>query len=267
MTNSKLPEEIELLKISNLLASKTLGEIAKLMTPGMNIMAIDKRAEEFIRDNMAEPVFLGYRGFPNALCISINDMIVHGIPTWYELKEGDIVSVDCGTRKNGYVGDIAYTFPIGEIDEKVQTLIKVTKEALYKGIENATEGKRIGDIGFAIQQHVEKYGFSVVRELVGHGVGKYLHEKPEVPNFGKRGNGTRLFNGMVIAIEPMINMGLKDVKKNSGEWNIKTADGKPSAHYEHTVVVRKDKAEILTTFEYIENELIKTGFVWQNSRL
>jgi methionyl aminopeptidase len=248
----KTDEEIELLRISNELVGKTLGEVAKFMKPGVSTIYIDRIAEEFIRDNDAIPAFLGYRGFPNSLCISVNDQVVHGIPSEYQFKDGDIVSVDCGVVKNGFVGDSAYTFTIGEVDENVRLLLKRTKESLYKGIEKAVIGNRVGDIGYAIQSYTESFGYSVVRELVGHGVGRKLHEGPEVPNFGKRGRGMKLQHGMVIAIEPMINMGVKDVRQSKDGWTISTKDGKPSAHFEHSVAVGKTKADILSTFSYIE---------------
>lgn len=249
----KTNEEIELLRESSLLVAKTLAEVAKIIKPGISTLAIDKLAEEFIRDNYASPAFKGYNGFPNSLCISVNAQVVHGIPGKYELKEGDIISVDCGVLKNKYYGDSAYTFTVGEVKEETLQLLKVTKECLYKGIEMAVAGKRVGDIGDAIQSHAEKHGYSVVRELVGHGVGKKLHESPEVPNYGKRGTGHKLQSGLVIAIEPMINLGKKEVKQGNDGWTITTADNLPSAHFEHTVAVGKEKADILSTFQYIED--------------
>lgn len=251
----KTPEEIALLRASNQLVGKTLAEVAKYIKVGVTTLELDKIAEDFIRSNGAVPGFLGYGGFPNTLCISVNDQVVHGIPSNYALKEGDIVSVDCGVLQNGYYGDSAYTFCVGEVDEKVKKLLKITKESLSLGIDSAQHGNRIGDIGFAIQQHCQKAGFSVVRKLVGHGVGKNLHEDPEVPNFGKRGQGVLLKEGMVIAIEPMINMGNRDVVQEKDGWTIRTIDRKPSAHFEHTIAVRKGKAEILSTFDYIEEVL------------
>lgn len=251
----KTSEEIELVRESSLLVAKTLAEVAKIIKPGITTLAIDKVAEEFIRDNYALPAFKGYNGFPNTLCISVNTQVVHGIPGKYELKEGDIVSVDCGVLKNKYYGDSAYTFAVGEVKESVLQLLKVTRECLYKGIEMAVIGKRVGDIGEAIQSHAEKNGYSVVRELVGHGVGRSLHESPEVPNYGKRGTGQKLQRGIVIAIEPMINLGKKEVKQENDGWTITTTDGFPSAHYEHTVAVGKEKADILSTFKYIEDVL------------
>lgn len=245
-------EDIEKLKESSLLVGKTLGEIAKLIKPGVSTGILDKRAQEFIFDNNAVPSFLNYHGFPNTLCISINDVVVHGIPGKAVLREGDIVSVDCGVFKNGFHGDSAFTFEIGEISPEKKKLLMITKEALYLGIDAAIEGRRLGDIGNAIQSHAEKNGYSVVRELVGHGIGRNLHESPEVPNYGKKGAGIKLLEGLVIAIEPMINMGKKAVMQANDGWTVSTRDGKPSAHFEHTIVVRKNKAEILTTFEFIE---------------
>ena len=252
----KSEEEIELLRMSNMLVGKTHGEIAKLIKPGVSTAKLDKIAEEFIRDNGAEPGFLGYGGFPATLCISPNDGVVHGIPSdKIILKDGDIVSVDCGTKMNGYYGDSAYTYTVGEVDEKIKQLLQVTKESLYTGIENAIIGKRLGDISYAIQNYAESFGYSVVREMVGHGVGKKLHEKPEVPNYGKRGRGVKLKKGLVIAIEPMINMGKKAIYQEDDGWTVKTKDGLPSAHFEHTIVVGKERADILSTFEYVENIL------------
>ena len=251
----KTEEEIELLRESSLLVGKTLAEVAKLIEPGVKTIKLDKIAEEFIRDNGAKPGFKGYNGFPYTLCISVNENVVHGFPSERELKDGDIVSVDCGTIKNGFYGDSAYTFAVGEVKEEVLLLMKRTKESLYHGIENAVAGKRIGDIGYAIQSYVESFGYSVVRDLVGHGLGRNLHEKPEVPNFGRRGRGTKLKENLVIAIEPMINLGTKRVVQEKDGWTIRTADRQPSAHYEHDVVVRKGKAEILSTFDYIEEVL------------
>mgnify|MGYP002510727522 FL=1 len=251
----KTPEEIALLRASNQLVGKTLAEVAKHIRVGVTTLELDKIAEDFIRSNGAVPGFLGYGGFPNTLCVSVNDQVVHGIPSNYALKEGDIVSVDCGVLQNGYYGDSAYTFCVGKVDEKVKKLLEITKESLSLGIDSAQHGNRIGDIGFAIQQHCQKAGFSVVRKLVGHGVGKNLHEDPEVPNFGKRGQGVLLKEGMVIAIEPMINMGNRDVVQEKDGWTIRTIDRKPSAHFEHTIAVRKGKAEILSTFDYIEEVL------------
>ena len=248
----KSEAEIEIVRKNNLLVSKTLAEVAKLIKPGVTTLELDKRAEEFIRDNGAVPGFLGYGGFPNSLCTSVNDQVVHGIPSDYVLKDGDIISVDCGTYMDGYYGDTAYTFPVGEVNLEVMKLLSTTKESLYKGIENAVEGKRVGDIGSAVQAHAENAGYSVVREMVGHGLGKDMHEAPEVPNYGKRGKGVLLKKGLVLCIEPMINMGSKQIKQDNDGWTIRTLDGKPSAHYELAIVVDKGKAEILSTFDYIE---------------
>ncbi|MEE4256604.1 MAG: type I methionyl aminopeptidase [Bacteroidales bacterium] len=252
MIHIKTEEEIELLRESSLLVGKTLAEVAKRLAPGVETIVLDKLAEEFIRDHGAEPGFKGYNGFPFTLCISINEQVVHGFPGHRPLLEGDIVSIDCGVLKNGFYGDSAYTFAVGEIDDDVRLLMERTKESLYKAIEVAVEGKRVGDIGHAVQNHVEQFGYSVVRDLVGHGLGRQLHEKPEVPNYGKRGTGPKLQEGMVLAIEPMVNLGSRHVVQMQDGWTIRTADSKPSAHYEHDVVVRKEQAEVLSTFEYIE---------------
>jgi len=250
----KTDDDIALMRESGLLVSKVLGEIANIIKPGMTGKQIDKIAEEFILDNKAKPAFKGYRGFPNTLCVSVNDIVVHGIPSDYEFKDGDVVSVDCGVCLNGFYGDSAYTFPIGEVAPDVMELLSVTKTALYKGIERAIIGNRIGDVASAVQEYAEsRYRYGVVRELVGHGIGRSLHEAPEVPNYGKRGQGMLLKGGLVIAIEPMINMGVKEVVQSKDGWTIKTRDGKPSAHYEHTVLVKKDKAEMLTNHEFVEN--------------
>jgi len=251
----KSEEEIELIRESSLLVGKTLAEVAKIVKPGIRTIDLDKVAEEYIRDNGAVPGFKGYNGFPYTLCISVNENVVHGFPSKRELKDGDIVSIDCGTLKNGFYGDSAYTFPVGDVKEETLLLLKRTRESLYLGIENAIAGKRVGDIGNAIQTFVEGFGYSVVRDLVGHGLGKNLHEKPEVPNFGRKGTGPKLQEGMVLAIEPMINLGSKKVIQESDGWTFRTADRKPSAHFEHDIVVRKGKAEILSTFDYIEQVL------------
>jgi len=216
---------------------------------------LNKIAEEFIRDNGGVPAFKGYSGFPNTLCVSPNEQVVHGIPTNDPIESGTILSLDCGVKKNGFFGDSAFTYEVGEVAKDVKELLKITRESLYKGIEVAVAGNRIGDIGYAIQNHAEKNGFTVVRELVGHGVGVNLHESPEVPNYGKRGRGVKLHEGLVIAIEPMINMGVKEINQLNDGWTIKTADLKPSAHFEHTIVVRKGKAEILSSFDYIDKVL------------
>jgi methionyl aminopeptidase len=251
----KTEKEIELIRESSLLVGKALAEVAKLIAPGKKTIELDRIADEYIRDHKAKPGFKGYNGFPYTLCISINEHVVHGFPSERELKDGDIVSVDCGVIKNGFYGDSAYTFAVGEVKEEILQLMERTKESLYKGIEMAFAGNRVGDIGFAVQSYVERFGYSVVRDLVGHGLGKGLHEKPEVPNYGKRGSGPVLKEGMVLAIEPMINLGTKKVIQESDGWTIRTADMMPSAHFEHDIVVRKGKAEILSTFKYIEEVL------------
>jgi methionyl aminopeptidase len=248
-------DEIELIRESSLLVSKTLAEVAKIIAPGVTTLTLDKLAYEFIKDNGAIPAFLNYGGFPNSLCISPNNQVVHGIPNDYVIKEGDLISVDCGVIKNNFFGDSAYTFSIGEVDAEKQKLTKVTQECLSLAIDKAVVGMRIGDIAFAVQNHAETNGFGVVRELVGHGVGVKLHEKPEVPNYGKRGSGVKLEEGMVIAIEPMINAGVASVKFWSDGWTVTTKDNKPSAHFEHTVAIKKGKADVLSTFSLIEEVL------------
>jgi methionyl aminopeptidase len=251
----KSAEEIELIRQSSLLVGKTLGEIAKVIGPGVKTIELNKLAETYIRDNGGVPAFLNYSGFPYSLCISLNDQVVHGFPGDHVLKEGEIISVDCGVVMNKYYGDSAFTFAIGEVSEQVKTLMRVTRECLDLGVEKAVVGMRIGDIGYAVQEHAEKHNFGVVKELVGHGVGLRLHEKPEVPNYGKRGSGIKLEEGMVIAIEPMINGGRAGVKFWDDGWTVSTVDGKPSAHYEHTVAVQRGKADILSTFSYVDNVL------------
>ena len=249
----KTNEQVELMRQSALLVSKTLSEIAKILRPGITTLEIDNKIGEFVRDHHAVPSFLNYRAYPFNSCISVNDVVVHGLPTTNELKEGDIVSIDIGVILNGWHGDHAYTFAIGEPDDDVKKLIQVTKESLYKGIEKAVAGNRIGDIAFAIQEHTEKkHGYGVVRELVGHGLGKNLHEEPQVPNYGKRGSGPKLKEGLVLAIEPMINLGRKEVYTLEDGWTVKTKDGKPSVHFEHDVCVRKMKADILSDYSAIE---------------
>ncbi|MEE4259462.1 MAG: type I methionyl aminopeptidase [Bacteroidales bacterium] len=255
MIQLKTDEEIEVQRQSSLLVGKTLAEVAKHIGPGVKTSYLDKIAEEFILDHGAVPGFKGYGGFPGSLCISVNDEVVHGIPGEKELIDGDIVSIDCGTLMNGFYGDSAYTFAVGNVDAEILELLKRTKESLYLAIEQAITGKRIGDIGYTVQKHVESFGYSVVRDLVGHGVGRNLHEKPEIPNYGKRGSGIKLKKGMCLAIEPMVNLGVKEVTQDNDGWTIRTADGKPSAHFEHDVAVRNDKADILSTFEYIEEVL------------
>ncbi|TSA51359.1 MAG: type I methionyl aminopeptidase [Sphingobacteriales bacterium] len=249
----KTDEEVSLIRESCILVSKTLAEVGSYVQPGISTQRLDEIAEEFIRDHGATPAFKGYRDFPASLCISVNEEVVHGIPSANKiLKEGDIVSVDCGTVLNGFVGDSAYTFAVGDISDEVKNLLRITQECLALGVEKAKYGNRIGDISFAVQDHAEKNGYGVVRELVGHGVGKKLHEDPEVPNFGRRGSGPKLLPGLVIAIEPMINLGQKSVAEASDGWTIYTKDLKPSAHFEHTIAVLKDRTEILTTFKFIE---------------
>lgn len=246
-------EEIELIRNSSLLVGKTLAEVAGYIKPGVQTVFLDKIAEEFIRDHNAVPGFKNYRGYPATLCISVNDQVVHGIPGRKEVEDGDIVSVDCGVILNKYYGDSAYTFAVGDVKIEVMDLLRKTLEGLDKGIEKATVGSRVGDIGYAVQHHVEHYGYSVVRELVGHGLGKNLHEEPQVPNFGRQGSGHKLIEGIVICIEPMINLGKKEIIQEPDGWTIRTKDGKPSAHYEHVVVVRRNKGEVLSTFDFIEN--------------
>lgn len=253
MIHLKTIEEVEILRENAILVSKTLAEVGKMVAPGVTTKALDQRAEEFIRDNGAVPGFKGYDGFPATLCISVNETVVHGIPDDYALKEGDIVSVDCGTIYKGFFGDSAYTFPVGQIDEKTALLLETTKKALARGAEQAVEGNRVGDIGHAVQDYCEARGFSVVRELVGHGLGRDMHEDPLVPNYGKAGTGKRLKEGMVICIEPMINMGKKDVYQREDGWGIVTEDGQKSAHFEWTVAVKSGKPDILTTFDYIND--------------
>jgi len=249
----KTEAEIALMRESCLLVGKVIAEVAKFLRPGVTTMQANNIADQFIRDNKAVPNFLNYRGYPYTACISVNDAVVHGFPTNDVLKEGDVVSVDLGVFKNGFHGDSAYTFAIGDADEEVLKLMRVTKESLYKGIEKAHQGNRIGDIAFAIQEYTERvHGYGVVRELVGHGLGRSLHEDPQVPNFGKRGSGPKLKEGMVLAIEPMINLGVKEVFYDEDGWTVRTKDSKPSAHYEHNVCVRRGKADILSSFKEIE---------------
>jgi methionyl aminopeptidase len=251
----KTEEEIDMMRASAKVLAQAHGEVAGLIREGITTRELDKRAEEFIRDHGGQPSFKGYNDFPYSLCISPNSVVVHGFPGDHTLKSGDIISVDCGVLLNGYHADSAYTYPVGEVAPEVLQLLEETKNALYLGIEQAVAGNRMGDLSFAIQSHVEKHGYGVVRELVGHGIGKNLHERPEVPNYGKRGSGLKLQTGLVLAIEPMVNLGTKNVVQEKDGWTIRTKDLKPSAHFEHTVVVRKDKAEVLTSFEYIEKAL------------
>lgn len=251
----KTDEEIELMRESNLLLGQTLGELAKWVAPGISTLKLDSIAEEFIRDNGGIPSCLGYSGYPNSICASVNEQVVHGIPSEYVLKDGDIISIDLCVLKNGFHGDSTYTFCVGEVSYEVRRLLKTTKEALYLGIEQAVDGKRVGDISNAIQTYCEKKGYSVVREMCGHGIGKHMHEKPEVPNYGRRGCGPILRSGMVIAIEPMINMGSRNIVIERDGWTARTRDRKPSAHYELSVAVREGKADILSTFKYVEEVL------------
>ena len=255
MVKIKTSEEIELMRESALVVSKTLGLLASEIKPGVNALYLDKLAEDFIRDQGAEPGFLGMYDFPNTLNMSPNAQVVHGIPNKEPLKEGDILSVDCGALKNGYYGDHAYTFAIGEIDPENEKLLRVTKESLYVGIREFRVGKRVGDVGYAIQNYCENHGYGVVRELVGHGLGKKLHESPEMPNYGKRGRGKKFVEGMVVAIEPMINRGTRRIKQLKDGWTILTADGQPSAHFEHDVAIVDGKPELLSTFQYIYDAL------------
>lgn len=247
----KTGEEIEFMRGANRLVGMTLGELSKHIRPGITTLQLDRIAEEFIRDHGAIPTFLGYGGFPNSICTSINENVVHGIPDNKPLQEGDIISVDCGAKLRGFCGDSAYTFCVGAVSEEVKTLLRITKESLYKGIEQAKEGNRIGDIGAAVQAYCEKHGYSVVRDLVGHGIGREMHEAPEVPNYGRRGTGPLIKNGFCIAIEPMINIGGKKVVFENDGWTVRTKDRKPSAHFEHTIAICNGKADILSTFEFI----------------
>lgn len=257
MIHLKTKEEIEIMRQSAQLVSKTLGIVAEYIEPGVTPLYLDKLAEEFIRDHGGVPGFLGLYDFPNSLCISVNEQVVHGIPNKKELQDGDIISVDCGVLMNEFYGDHAYTFAVGEVTPEVAKLLEVTKESLYLGIEQCFSGNRMGDIGYAIQQHAEKNGYGVVRELVGHGLGRKMHEGPEVPNYGKRGKGTLLKEGMVLAIEPMINLGTRSIRQLQDGWTIITADRKPSAHFEHDVAIVDGKPDILSTFDYVEEALAK----------
>ena len=254
----KTEDEIELMRQANQLVGRTLGELAKHIKPGVTTLQLDKRADEFIRDHGAQPTFKGFPNpyggpFPASICTSVNDVVVHGVPNAETvLKEGDIISVDCGTLLNGFNGDSAYTFCVGEVTDEVKKLLKTTKESLYLGIENAVAGKHLGDISSAVQEHCEAQKYGIVRELTGHGSGREMHEDPQVPNYGRRGNGVMLKAGMCIAIEPMITMGERSIWLDKDRWTIRTRDGKPAAHFEHTIVVRKGKAEILSSFEEVE---------------
>ena len=255
MVKIKSLEEIELMRESAQIVSKTLGMLAKEIKPGVTTIHLDQLAESFIRDHRAEPGFLGLYDFPNTLCVSPNEQVVHGIPNDQPLLEGDILSIDCGALKNGFYGDHAYTFEIGEVTEATKKLLEVTKKSLYIGIEAFCYGNRVGDIGHAIQTYTESFDYGVVRELVGHGLGKSMHESPEIPNYGKRGRGKKFINGMVIAIEPMINLGTKNIRHFSDGWTIKTADNLPSAHFEHNVALINGKPQLLSTFDYIYEAL------------
>ncbi len=255
----KTDEEVELIRSSSLLVGKTLAEVAKSIKPGVRTSELDKIAEQFICDHGGKPSFKGYNGFPATLCVSVNSVVVHGIPGDEVLTEGDIVSVDCGVFMNGFHGDSAYTFEVGPVKPEVSNLLKVTKECLTKALETAELGRRLGDVSYAVQEHAERNGYSVVRELVGHGVGRNLHEAPEVPNFGKRGSGPVLQKGLVIAIEPMINLGKKGVRTERDGWTIRTLDKMPSAHFEHTVCIKPEGLDVLSTFEYIEEVLIENS--------
>ena len=253
MMHFKNPEEIELMRISARLVSQSLAEIAKILKPGITTLQIDQLVGEIIKSYDATPSFLGFHGYPFNSCTSVNDVVVHGFPNKTELKDGDIISVDIGVYKNGFHGDHAYTFAIGDVKEEHMQLIRVTKESLYKGIEKAVAGNRVGDIGFAIQEHTEKqYGYGVVRELVGHGLGRKMHEDPQVPNYGRRGSGAKLREGLVLAIEPMINLGVKEVFTEDDGWTIRTLDRKCSVHFEHDVAVMKGKPDILSDYSIIE---------------
>jgi methionyl aminopeptidase len=261
MVHLKTEEEIQLIREGAEILGKAHGEVARLVKPGVKTKQLDRVAEEFIRDWGGAPSFKNYNGFPAALCISVNEIVVHGFPGNYELRESDIISVDCGVYYKGYHSDSAYTYPLEGVNNETLELLSRTYVSLFKGIEQAKAGNRIGDIAYAIQSYVESFGYGVVRELVGHGVGKKLHEDPEVPNYGKRGKGVKLVPGMVFAIEPMINRGTKNVVQEKDGWTIRTADRKPSAHFEHTVAIGEEKTEILTTHKYIEENY---SFKWRN---
>jgi methionyl aminopeptidase len=251
----KSEEDIKKLRENALIVSRTLAEVAKYIEPGIQTIELDRIAEDFLAEEGAIPGFKGYNGFPNTLCVSINDEIVHGIPGERVLKNGDIVSIDCGSIKNGFYGDSAYTFAVGDVAPEVRELLRRTRDSLFLAIDMAVSGNRVGDIGAAVQEYVESFGYSIVRELVGHGLGRHLHEKPDIPNYGKRGSGVKLQEGLVICIEPMINLGTKNILQAKDGWTIRTADRLPSAHYELTVVVKKEKADVLSTFQYIEEVL------------
>lgn len=257
----KTSEEIELMRRACDLTSRTLGEVARRVAPGVTTRSLDNVAREYIMDNGGSPACLGYGGFPGTCCFEVNETVVHGFPSGYELREGDIVGIDLVVELDGFHGDSCYTFAIGEVDEKVLKLMQTTKESLYLGIEAAQEGRRIGDIASAIQTYCERRGYNVVREMCGHGIGRKMHEDPEVPNYGRRGTGPVLRNGMCIAIEPMINLGSKNIVIERDGWTCRTRDRKPSAHYEHTVVINGTKPDVLTTFKYIEEALGNDPFI------
>lgn len=261
MVQLKTAEEVEIIKEGAEILGKAHGEVARLVKPGVKTSELDKVAEEYIRDHGGSPSFKNYNGFPTALCISVNEVVVHGFPGKHELKPTDVISVDCGVFFKGYHSDSAYTYPLEGAGAETLLLLERTYESLYRGIEQAKAGARMGDIGYAIQQYVESFGYGVVRELVGHGVGKKLHEDPEVPNYGRRGKGVKLVHGMVFAIEPMVNMGTRNVVQEKDGWTIRTMDRKPSAHFEHTVAVWDDKTEVLTTHKYIEENY---SYKWRN---
>jgi methionyl aminopeptidase len=264
MIHYKTKEEIELMRESALLVGKTIAEVAKLIRPGVTTAHLDKVADDFIRDHKASPSFKNYNGYPYATCISVNDAVVHGFPSKNELKEGDVVSVDIGAYKNAFHGDSAYTFALVGVDEEKLQLMKVTKESLANAIAKSVSGNRLGDISYTVQEHCEKYGYGVVRELVGHGLGRKLHEDPQVPNFGRRGTGNKMKEGMVIAIEPMVNLGVKEVWYDKDGWTVRTKDGKVSAHYEHTICVQKGGADILSSFEEVEKAEHGNEFLHSN---
>lgn len=261
MVHLKTDEEIQLIKEGAQILGEAHGEVAKLVKPGVKTSELDKVAEEFIRDHGGVPSFKNYNGFPSTLCISVNEVVVHGFPGKYELGETDVISVDCGVYYKGFHSDSAYTYPLEGVSEETLLLLERTYDSLFIGIEKAKEGNRIGDISHAIQSFVEGFGYGVVRELVGHGVGKNLHEDPEIPNFGRRGKGMKLVSGMVFAIEPMINLGTKNVVQERDGWTIRTADRRPSAHFEHMVAIGKEKTEVLTTHKYIEENY---SYSWRN---
>ena len=258
MIHLKSQEEIELIKVSGDLLGRAHAEVAKNVKEGVTTLFLDKIAEEYIRDHQGVPSFKGYSGFPGTLCVSPNEQVVHGMPNDSELKNGDIISIDCGVFLNGFHSDSAYTYGIGKVADDVKDLLDSTLKSLYQGIDSAQSGNRTGDIGYSIQNYVEKKGYSVVRELVGHGVGRNLHEAPEVPNYGKRGRGAKLKPGMVIAIEPMVNLGKRQIVQESDGWTIRTGDKKASAHFEHTIAITQNGPEVLTTFKYIE-EVLNNG--------